>query len=105
MQNEKAVKDQIKKLFKVVEADYPNKLYWFMPPANGFGRSGIPDFVGWFDGHPFVVEAKSGAGTTTAHQNMELAKALHAGAKTWIVRELSMEQFQNEFRGWVALCS
>lgn len=105
MQNEKAVKDQIKKLFKVVEQDYPGKLYWFMPPANGFGRSGIPDFVGWFAGHSFVVEAKSGAGTTTAHQDMELAKAMQAGARGWIVREASMDAFQNEFRAWVALCS
>lgn len=79
--------------------------WWFMPPANGYGRSGIPDFVGCVNGFMFGVETKFGKGTTTANQERELQLLTQNGAKVWIVRETSVDAWAVEFRAWAALCS
>ena len=92
----------VKKIVKKVLSDQPN-CWWFMPPANGYGRSGIPDFVGCVNGHAFAVETKFGRGTTTAHQDKEIAAAVDAGAEVWIVRETSVDTWALEFKAWVAL--
>ena len=54
--------EDVKKVVKTILKGTP-KCWWFMPPANGFGRSGIPDFVGHVNGHFFAVETKFGKGT------------------------------------------
>lgn len=100
MKNEGDVKKHVKAILQATP-----KCYWFMPSANGFGRAGIPDFVGWVDGHAFVIETKFGSNDCTQHQLIELNKATVAGAKTWLVRETSLESWIAEFTGWVALCS
>lgn len=100
MKNEGDVKKIVREVLKKTD-----KCYWFMPPANGFGRAGIPDFVGWVNGRAFAVETKFGKGTTTPNQNREIAAAMGAGAQVWIVRETSIDAWVSEFRGWVALCS
>ena len=92
----------VKKIVRAVLKD-TDKCWWFMPPANGFGRAGIPDFVGWVDGHPFAVETKFGKGTTTANQTREINNATHAGGQVWIVRETNVDQWCLEFKAWVAL--
>ena len=101
MQNEKAVKAQVKKTLQ----DCPRLAWWFMPPANGYGRSGIPDFIGCVNGHMFAVETKSGTNSLTANQLREVEALTQAGAKCWIVREMSLDAFKIEFAAWVALCS
>lgn len=100
MRKEKDVKDVVKAVLK----DTP-KCWWFMPPANGFGRSGIPDFVGHVNGHFFAVETKFGKGTTTANQEREIAAIDQSGGKVWIVRETSVDLWHLEFKAWAALCS
>lgn len=94
----------VKKIVKAVLKDTP-KCWWFMPPANGFGRSGVPDFVGHVNGNFFAVETKFGKGTTTANQDREIEAIDKAGAKVWIVRETSLDFWEFEFKAWVALCS
>lgn len=101
MQNEKAVKAQVKKILDACSS----ASWWFMPPANGFGRSGIPDFVGCVHGHLFAIETKSGSNTLSPHQMREIEKLVQAGAKVWVVREASLSSFEIEFAAWVALCS
>ena len=100
MQNEKAVKTQVKKII----GNAPTT-WWFMPPANGYGRSGIPDFIGCVKGQMFAIETKSGAGQLTANQMREVELLMRAGCKVWIVREASLSTFELEFNAWVALCS
>lgn len=100
MSKEEHVKHNVKEVLKDTKA-----CYWFMPSANGFGRAGIPDFVGWVNGHAFVIETKFGRGECTPHQLIEINKAKHAGAQTWIVRETNINEWVAEFRGWAALCS
>ena len=81
-------------------------VYHFMPPANGFGRAGIPDIIGCMDGHFIAIECKAGKGTTTALQDRELNMILNAGGTTFIAREHNLDELkmlltekQNELRG------
>jgi VRR-NUC domain len=76
------VKAIIKEKLKAV----PN-LYYFMPPANGFGRAGIPDFVGCLpNGRMFAIETKAGKGIVTALQQRELDKLARAGGVALVIR-------------------
>lgn len=79
--------------------------WWFMPPANGYGRSGIPDFVGCVRGCMFAIETKFGRGTTTANQEREIFGLRTAGAQVWIVNEHNIDQWILEFEAWMELCS
>ena len=81
-------------------------VYHFMPPANGFGRAGIPDIVGCMDGHFIAIECKAGKGKTTALQDRELNAILNAGGTVFIAREhnlddlkLLLEAKRDELRG------
>ena len=81
-------------------------VYHFMPPANGFGRAGIPDIVGCMDGHFIAIECKAGKGKTTALQDRELNAVLNAGGTVFIAREhnlddlkLLLEAKRDELRG------
>jgi Holliday junction resolvase len=79
---ESKVKTHVKKA--LVELGF----YYFMPPANGFGRAGIPDIVGCrTDGRFFGIECKAGKGKTTALQERELARIQEAGGIALVVNE------------------
>ena len=80
-------------------------IYHFMPPANGFGRAGIPDIVACMDGHFIAIECKAGKGTTTALQDRELNAILNHGGTVYIAREhnlddlkLLLTELRNELR-------
>lgn len=92
----------VKKIVKDILRDTKD-CWWFMPPANGYGRSGIPDFVGCVSGNMFAVETKFGKGETTANQTREINNLMSAGAQVWIVRETSVDTWEIEFKAWVAL--
>jgi hypothetical protein len=100
MKKEKDVKKVVKAVLKSTPI-----CWWFMPPANGFGRSGIPDFVGCVNGYMFAVETKFGKGTTTANQDREIQTLIQSGARVWIVRETNVDDWHIEFKAWAALCS
>ena len=81
-------------------------IYHFMPPANGFGRAGIPDIIACMDGHFVAIECKAGKGKTTALQDRELNAILNHGGTVFIAREhnlldlkLLLTEKQNELRG------
>ena len=74
-------------------------VYHFMPPANGFGRAGIPDIVGCMDGHFIAIECKAGKGTTTALQDRELNAILNHGGTVFIAREDNLEDLQQLLMG------
>ena len=73
-------------------------IYHFMPPANGFGRAGIPDIIACIDGHFIAIECKAGKGTTTALQDRELNAILNAGGTTYIARESNLNELQQLLR-------
>ena len=69
-------------------------IYHFMPPANGFGRAGIPDIVGCMDGHFIAIECKAGKGTTTALQDRELNAIHNHGGTVYIAREHNLDELR-----------
>ena len=69
--------------------------YYFMPPANGFGRAGIPDIVGCkTDGRFFGIECKAGKGKTTALQVRELVRIQQAGGIALVINEDNIDQLK-----------
>ena len=70
------------------------KIYHFMPPANGFGRAGIPDIIGCMDGQFIAIECKAGTGTTTALQGRELNAILNSGGTVFIAREHNLDELK-----------
>ena len=73
-------------------------IYHFMPPANGFGRAGIPDIIACMDGHFIAIECKAGSGKTTALQERELDRIHNAGGTTYIARESNIDELQQLLR-------
>jgi Holliday junction resolvase len=73
-------------------------IYHFMPPANGFGRAGIPDIIACMDGHFIAIECKAGSGKTTALQDLELSRIHNAGGTTYIARESNIDELQQLLR-------
>jgi len=73
-------------------------IYHFMPPANGFGRAGIPDIIACMDGHFIAIECKAGSGKTTALQDRELDRIHNAGGTTYIARESNIDELQQLLR-------
>ena len=62
-------------------------IYHFMPPANGFGRAGIPDIVGCMNGQFVAFECKAGRGKTTALQEREIAAIQSAKGWAFVINE------------------
>ena len=84
MTPEAAVKAKVKKMLDLWGA------YYFMPPANGYGRAGIPDIVGCHNGKFFAIECKAGKGKTTALQDRELTRIQEAGGVAIVVNETNL---------------
>ena len=101
MKNEKDVKKAVK---KVLDEYKGAGMWYFMPPANGYGRSGIPDFIGCYKGYLFGIETKFGSNDPTANQLREIQGVIQAKGQCWIVRDSSLHGWSAEFRGWAALC-
>lgn len=78
---EKKVKAQLKKILDGME------IYYFFPPANGYGRSGIPDVVCCHKGRFIAFECKAGKGKTTALQQRELQRIEANGGTAMVVDE------------------
>lgn len=65
--------------------------YHFSPPANGYGRMGIPDIVGCHRGKFFAIECKAGRGQTTELQELELERIRETGGATLVVNESNID--------------
>lgn len=89
---EGAVKAAVRKLLT------EHGVYYFSPAANGFGRSGIPDIIGCFQGRFIAIECKAGKGTTTALQDRELAAIRTAGGMTMVVNENNLSELKEKLQ-------
>ena len=80
-------------------------IWYFMPPANGYGRAGIPDFIGCMNGLLIAIEAKAGKNKPTALQLREIDRIKAAGGYAIVVNEenvddlktLLLKQMRNEW--------
>ena len=61
--------------------------YYFMPPANGYGRAGIPDIIACYHGRFIAIECKAGRNKPTALQMRELTLIDAAGGETFVINE------------------
>jgi len=99
--NEGDVKKYIKKVLATYSGD---DLWYFMPPANGYGRSGVPDFLGCYKGSTFAIETKFGSNQPTNNQVREIDALMRAGAEVWVVRETNLHEWEEMFDAWSILC-
>lgn len=85
MTPEGKVKARAKKILTQVGA------YYFMPATGGFGRSGVPDIVGCFNGVFFAIECKANGNKPTALQLREIYRIVEAGGRVIVVDENNVE--------------
>jgi len=90
MTPEAKVKLQVRKLLDELH------IYYFFPPANGYGRAGIPDVVGCVHSHFVAVECKAGRGVLTALQERELAQISEAGGFTFVANETNINELKEK---------
>lgn len=83
--SEKDVKKQVKKLLDA------HRYFWWMPPANGYGRAGIADILALRDGVFLAVETKFGRNKATAMQLGFLNSVQAEGGFAFIVDEKRVE--------------
>lgn len=76
---------KVKALIKRRLQSFGPAVYWFMPVQTGYGRAGIPDFIGCADGQFFSIEAKAGKNKPTQHQRREMGKIDAAGGRAFVV--------------------
>jgi Holliday junction resolvase len=84
---EKKVKDNVVKQLKQLGSH----VYYFFPATGGYGRSGVPDIVGCFNGKFWAIECKAGKNTTTALQDRELNAIRSARGEAWVVNEANVD--------------
>ena len=73
-------------------------IYHFMPPANGFGRAGIPDVIGCYNGQFVAFECKAGKGKTTALQEREIGRIQAAKGWAFVISELNVDHVEELLR-------
>lgn|SRR5574343_994392 len=85
------VKAEVKNLLK------KHKYFWWMPPANGFGKVGVSDFNALRAGVFLAIETKFGGNRPTPLQVAYL-NSIHAeGGLAFVVDEKRIDKFA----GWL----
>ena len=64
--------------------------YYFDPATGGYGKSGVPDIVGCYNGNFFGIECKAGKNTPTALQQKNLDDIATAGGTAVVINESNM---------------
>ena len=85
---ESKVKDKLRKQLDAMG------IYHFMPPANGFGRSGIPDIIGCFNGQFVAFECKAGKNIPTALQEREMRNIQAAKGWAFVINEDNVDNIE-----------
>ena len=84
---EKHVKDFVKKVLNQYD------IFWWMPPANGYGVSGISDFGALGAGTFFAIETKANKNTPTAMQKAYLRSIDREGGIALVVQDTTQDAF------------
>lgn len=85
MRNEKDVKAKVKKILD------KHDWFWFMPPSNAYGKSGISDFIAVKNGTFLAIETKFGSNKPTALQVAFLNSIRNAHGFGFIVNEKNID--------------
>lgn len=79
-------------------------LWYYQPVQMGYGRNGIPDFIGCFRGKFFSIETKSIIGELSPWQKRETEEILLAGGLAIAgLKDLGFDQFKKLFLEWAGL--
>jgi len=85
MTPEGKVKRKVTNQLKAINA------YYFYPATGGYGRSGVPDIVGCYNGIFFGIECKAGKNTPTALQQKNLDDIHSAKGIALVVNEANVD--------------
>lgn len=88
MKNEKDVKTRIRKALT------KHKWFWWMPPANGFGKVGVSDLNALRGGVFLAIEAKFGSNKPTVHQVAFLSSITAESGFGFVVSDKTIEHFE-----------
>jgi len=72
---------------KVVAQLKELRAYYFYPVTGGYGRSGVPDIIGCYEGLFFGIECKAGKNKPTPLQEKNLKEIRDAGGLDMVVNE------------------
>lgn len=81
------VKREVKKLL------IAHQWFWWMPPANGYGRGGAADFHALRNGVFMSVETKIGTNKATALQQQYLRGVRKYGGMAFLVSDRTLDAF------------
>ncbi len=73
--------------------------YYFYPVTGGYGRSGVPDIVGCYQGKFFGIECKAGKNTPTPLQQINLDDIEKQKGIALIVNEKNMHSVRDLITG------
>ena len=73
--------------------------YYFYPVTGGYGRSGVPDIVGGYQGKFFGIECKAGKNTPTRLQQINLDDIEKQKGIALIVNEKNMHSVRDLITG------
>lgn len=85
MSNEKAVKAKVKKILD------KHEWFWWMPPANGYGKGGISDFHAIKNGVFLAIETKSGTNKPSALQKQFCESIMASKGFAFVVNEKNLD--------------
>lgn len=75
-------------------------LWYYKTSGNAFGRPGVPDYLGTYDGVSFAIELKSPGEEPTAKQYDEMSKLSRAGATVTVCWTMDdVKSFMDKVRG------
>jgi hypothetical protein len=69
---------------KVVKLLKQEKVWYFFPANNGFGKSGIPDIIAIVNGEFIGIEVKSATGQPTELQKI-CGRQIEEAGGTWLI--------------------
>ena len=75
---------------KVAEQLRALNAYYFYPVTGGYGKSGVPDIVGCYNGKFFGIECKAGNNKPTALQERNLKEITASEGMAFVVNEDNM---------------
>ena len=73
--------------------------YYFYPVTGGYGRSGVPDIVGCYQGKFFGIECKAGKNTPTPLQQINLDDIEKQDGIALVVNEKNMHSVRDLITG------
>lgn len=95
MTPEGRIKQKIKKVLDIYKED---GIYYFMPVPGGYGKSTL-DYLGFFYGFGFAVEAKAPGEKPTPRQEGTIADIGRSGAPVFVI---DGEETLAPFARWLA---